>query len=67
MEKKPDYEVIVIGAGVGGIYQIKRLAHPDLHQPNDVAQAPNGDVYFTDPDFDGKLLAAQHYGACAAK
>ncbi len=25
-----------------------------LHQPNDVAQAPNGDIYFTDPDFDGK-------------
>jgi gluconolactonase len=23
-----------------------------LHQPNDVAQSPNGDVYFTDPDFE---------------
>jgi gluconolactonase len=22
-----------------------------LHQPNDVAQSPNGDIYFTDPDF----------------
>jgi len=25
-----------------------------LHQPNDVAQSPNGDIYFTDPDFSEK-------------
>jgi len=25
---QPDYEAIIIGAGVAGIYQIKRLAHP---------------------------------------
>ena len=30
------------------------LFNPELNQPNDVAQAPNGDIYFTDPDFDGK-------------
>lgn len=29
-----------------------------LHQPNDVCQAPNGDVYFTDPDFDGMKTSA---------
>jgi len=28
------------------------LDNPKLHQPNDVAQSPNGDVYFTDPDFE---------------
>jgi gluconolactonase len=27
------------------------LLEPKLHQPNDVAQSPNGDIYFTDPDF----------------
>ena len=27
----PDYEVIVIGAGVAGIYQIKRLADLGVH------------------------------------
>ena len=25
IHEEPDYEVVVIGAGVGGIYQIKRL------------------------------------------
>jgi gluconolactonase len=28
------------------------LLDAKLHQPNDVAQSPNGDIYFTDPDFD---------------
>ncbi|MBS0267138.1 MAG: SMP-30/gluconolactonase/LRE family protein [Planctomycetes bacterium] len=27
------------------------LFDAQLHQPNDVAQSPNGDIYFTDPDF----------------
>jgi gluconolactonase len=29
-----------------------------LHQPNDVAQAPNDDIYFTDPDFKNKQTSA---------
>lgn len=29
-----------------------------LHQPNDVAQSPNGDVYFTDPDFKEQKTSA---------
>jgi gluconolactonase len=28
--------------------------NPELHQPNDVCQAPNGNIYFSDPDFDGR-------------
>src|SRR5262249_21647016 len=27
------------------------LHDPQLNQPNDLCQAPNGDIYFTDPDF----------------
>ncbi len=29
-----------------------------LHQPNDVAQSPTGDVYFTDPDFKNGATSA---------
>lgn len=29
-----------------------------LNQPNDIAQAPNGNVYFTDPDFDKREKSA---------
>ena len=28
------------------------LDDKSLHQPNDIAQSPNGDIYFTDPEFD---------------
>ena len=27
------------------------LEEPTLNQPNDLCEAPNGDIYFTDPDF----------------
>jgi len=27
---------------------------PSWHQPNDLCQTPSGDIYFTDPDFNGK-------------
>ncbi len=27
-------------------------------QPNDLAEAPNGDLYYTDPDFDGKVKSS---------
>src|SRR5262249_7553235 len=31
--------------------QMEVLLHdPQLNQPNDLCQAPNGDIYFTDPD-----------------
>ena len=38
------------------------LFEPKLHQPNDVAQSPNGDLYFTDPDFkDAKTMPLTFY------
>lgn len=38
---------------------IKTLyANPKLHQPNDVCQTPNGQIYFTDPDWNAKTTSA---------
>lgn len=34
------------------------LFDKDLNQPNDVCQAPSGDIYFTDPDFKAKKTSA---------
>jgi len=34
------------------------LFNAGLNQPNDVAQAPNGDIYFTDPDFEKQQTSA---------
>lgn len=34
------------------------LDDKSLHQPNDVAQSPTGDVYFTDPDFKSAQTSA---------
>ncbi len=34
------------------------LYDPSLNQPNDVCQAPNGDIYFTDPDFKERKASA---------
>jgi gluconolactonase len=34
------------------------LEDTSLHQPNDVCQTPNGDIYFTDPDFKNKTSSA---------
>lgn len=37
-----------------------QVLHADakLHQPNDLCQAPNGDIYFTDPDFNKREKSA---------
>lgn len=62
------------GIGPNGPTDTKILYKNDkLHQPNDVCQAPNGNIYFTDPDFarsktsavylltpDGKAKAVVH-------
>lgn len=46
------HRVLSFGIGENGPSDTKTLLDDkSLHQPNDVAQAPNGDVYFTDPDF----------------
>jgi gluconolactonase len=34
------------------------LFAPGLNQPNDVCQTPNGDIYFTDPDFERREKSA---------
>jgi len=46
------HRVLSFAIGANGPSDTKVVLHNDkLHQPNDVAQAPNGDIYFTDPDF----------------
>lgn len=53
------HRVLSYGLGDSGPADTKVLLHdPKLHQPNDIAQAPNGDIYFTDPDFIGKSTSA---------
>ena len=51
--EEPDYEVVVIGAGVGGIYQIKRLV--DL--------GVNATVLEGDPDLGGTWYQNRYPGA----
>ena len=53
IHEEPDYEVVVIGAGVGGIYQIKRLI--DL--------GVNATVLEGDPDLGGTWYRNRYPGA----
>jgi len=47
------HRLLSMAINATGPAETKVLLFDDkLHQPNDVAQSPNGDVYFTDPDFD---------------
>lgn len=53
------HRVLAFSMGPDGPKSTQTLVHnPGLHQPNDVAQAPNGDIYFTDPDFNNKKTSA---------
>lgn len=53
------HRVLSYAIGPSGPTDTQVLLHDDhLHQPNDVAQAPNGDVYFTDPDFKNARTSA---------
>lgn len=53
------HRVLSYEFGPSGPSDTKVLLYDDkLHQPNDVAQAPNGDIYFTDPDFKNKQTSA---------
>ena len=53
------HRVLSMAIGETGPADTKALLFDDkLHQPNDVAQAPNGDIYFTDPDFDKRETSA---------
>jgi gluconolactonase len=49
------HRLLSLEIGPNGPANTKVLLHDTkLHQPNDVAQSPSGDFYFTDPDFAGK-------------
>lgn len=53
------HRVLSYAIGPNGPADTQVLLFDDkLHQPNDVAQAPNGDIYFTDPDFDHAKTSA---------
>lgn len=46
------HKVVSYAFGPDGPADAKVLFHdPKLNQPNDICQAPNGNIYFTDPDF----------------
>jgi acetyl esterase/lipase len=49
------HRVLSFAIGPDGPADTKVLVYDTkLHQPNDVAQAPNGNIYYTDPDFANK-------------
>src|SRR5262249_2082128 len=53
------HRVMSYDFGAKGTTDPKVLFHDArLNQPNDLCQAPNGDIYFTDPDFDRKETSA---------
>ena len=53
------HRVLSMAIGETGPADTKALLFEDkLHQPNDVAQSPNGDIYFTDPDFKAQKTSA---------
>jgi gluconolactonase len=53
------HRLLSYAIGDSGPDNVKVLLYePKMHQPNDVAQSPNGDIYFTDPDFTKKTTSA---------
>jgi gluconolactonase len=53
------HRVKSFGIGAEGPTDVKTLLFdPTLHQPNDLCQTPQGDIYFTDPDFKGRKTSA---------
>ena len=59
------HKVLSIKIGRGGPEEIKSLTSnfegETYNQPNDLAEAPNGGIYYTDPDFKGKTRSAVYY------
>jgi gluconolactonase len=52
------HKILSVKIGANGPEDVKVLYEdPKLSQPNDVREAPNGDIYFTDPDFEKKTGA----------
>ena len=53
------HRVVSYAFGQEGPEDAKTLIGSDLwHQPNDICQTPNGDIYFTDPDFQKRETSA---------
>lgn len=56
------HRVVSYGIGADGPSDTKILYDDKtLFQPNDIAQAPNGGLYFSDPDFTKKERSAVYY------
>jgi gluconolactonase len=53
------HRVVCYGFGPDGPLDPRVLLFDKtLNQPNDICQTPNGDIYFTDPDFDKRQTSA---------
>jgi sugar lactone lactonase YvrE/acetyl esterase/lipase len=53
------HRLLSFGIGPDGPTETRVLLDDrKLHQPNDVAQSPTGDIYFTDPDFKNAATSA---------
>ncbi len=53
------HRILSYAIGDNGPSEVKvLLENAKLHQPNDVCQAPNGNIYFTDPDFKERKTSA---------
>lgn len=53
------HRLVSYGFGPDGPSDAETLLFaPGLNQPNDVCQTPNGNIYFTDPDFQGQIDSA---------
>ena len=62
------HRVMSYAFGPDGPADAKALYHDDtLNQPNDVCQTPNGDIYFTDPDFRQRKTSAVYRLSPAGK
>jgi len=59
------HNVLCMKIGASGPEDIKSLTGnyegESYNQPNDLAEAPNGGIYYTDPDFKGKTRSAVYY------
>jgi gluconolactonase len=59
------HNVLSMKIGATGPEDVKSLTGnfegEAYNQPNDLAEAPNGGIYYTDPDFKGKMRSAVYY------
>ena len=62
------HRILSFATGPDGLSDPKVLAaDPSWHQPNDLCQLANGDIYFTDPDFKGKKDGGVYHLAASGK